>query len=219
MMGSMSSFPRERVRAARWTEIFACRDFDPPPADVHFQPYDTDPATTGTCQHCHQIIDPAAIAFKRWDFEGDYIWQLPVLGGVNTGAIPADEQSRRGSPFRRWFDAWTPETVMTPATQAQIDANPHAMLADTIPSDRTLFGVQNDGTSGPLGFGKMLVNSGEFDRCAVRQLHKFAVGRDIDPSKENGYLNALVEQFVAGDRHAKSFIKSLMVSETFKRGL
>ena len=65
----------------------------------------------------------------------------------------------------------------------------------------------------------MLVNSGEFDRCAVRQLHKFAVGRDIDPSKENGYLNALVEQFVAGDRHAKSFIKSLMVSETFKRGL
>ncbi len=219
MMGSNSSFSRERVRAARYTEMFACREFSPPPAEIHFQPYETDPATTGTCQYCHQIIDPAAIAFKRWGFQGDYIWDLPVLGGINTAVIPADAQARRASPFRRWFDAWTPESVMTPVTQAQIDANPHVLLNDTISSEKSLFGVKNDGTSGPLGFGKMLVESGEFDRCAVRQLHKFAVGRDVDPAVENGYLKKLVQEFVAGDRQAKPFIKSLMLSETFKRGL
>lgn len=218
MMGSMSSFSRERVRAARFIEIFTCRDFNPPPADVHFAPYDRDPATTGTCQHCHQLMDPASIAFKRWDFRGDYIWQLPVLGGGYAAQITADV-NKKSSPYRRWFDAWSADTVLTPFSQAQLDENPHRLLMDTIPNDVTLFGVNNDGTSGPLGFGKMVVKSGEFDRCAVRQLHRFAVGRDIDPSKERGYLDKLVEEFVAGERHAKPFIKQLMLGQTFKRGL
>lgn len=218
MMGSMSSFSRERVRAARFIEIFTCRDFNPPPADVHFAPYDRDPATTGTCQHCHQLMDPASIAFKRWDFEGDYIWQLPVLGGVHTAQIKPNT-NKKASPFRRWFDAWSPDTVLTPFSQAELDENPRRLLMDTIPSDVPLFGVNNDGTSGPLGFGKMVVKSGEFDRCAVRQLHRFAVGRDIDPAKERGYLDKLVETFVAQDRQAKPFIKQLMLGDTFKRGL
>ena len=43
MMGAMSSFPRERVRAARFLEMFACQSFSPPPADVHFPPLENDP--------------------------------------------------------------------------------------------------------------------------------------------------------------------------------
>lgn len=218
MMGSMSSFPRERVRAARFIEIFGCRDFNPPPAEAHFAPYDRDPATTGTCQHCHQLMDPVSIAFKRWDFEGDYIWQLPVLGGIHTAQIKPDTK-KTASPFRRWYDAWAPDTVLTPFSQEELDQEPHRLLMDTIPSQTPIFGVKNDGTAGPLGFGKILVKSGEFDRCAVRQLHRFAVGRDIDPAKEQGYLQALVDEFVAQDRQAKPLIKKLMLSHTFKRGL
>ena len=47
LMATMSSFPRERVRGARALEIFACRDFSPPPPEVHFPEYINDPATGG----------------------------------------------------------------------------------------------------------------------------------------------------------------------------
>ncbi|HEY1086091.1 MAG TPA: DUF1549 domain-containing protein, partial [Archangium sp.] len=64
MMGPLSAFPRERVRAARFLEMFACSSFSPPPAGQTFPAYTGDPATGGTCLHCHRALDPAAIFFK-----------------------------------------------------------------------------------------------------------------------------------------------------------
>ncbi|MFY2560758.1 hypothetical protein ACN469_24350 [Corallococcus terminator] len=43
-------------------------------------------------------------------------------------------------------------------------------------------GQTSDGTVGPLGFAKMILASGSFDRCVVRHLHAQVVGRDIDPT-------------------------------------
>src|SRR5262249_41612467 len=66
MIGMLGAYPRERVRAARMLEAFACESFIPPPADQTFNPYVSDPAAEGPCQVCHTRIDPAAIHFKRW---------------------------------------------------------------------------------------------------------------------------------------------------------
>lgn len=228
MMGPNSSWSRERVRAARFLEVFACSAFAPPAAGSTFPPFQSDPATGGTCMHCHITLDPAAIFFKRWDFDpgaSSYVpW--PFLGGVGRYRVTAawlsgqyPHSGEGGSPGFRWKNAFVPNSVMTPVTPAQVAANPEAVLLDTMPSAYSLLGDSGDGTMGPLGFGKILIRSGAFDRCAVRKLYARFVGRDLHPADERPYIDALVRQFVADGRKVRPFIKHLMSQREFRRGL
>jgi hypothetical protein len=226
MIGAMSSFPRERVRAARFLEIFACQSFSPPPADVHFPPYETDPATGGTCLHCHKTLDPAAISFKRWDFspfQSNYVpW--PFLPGVGRHRVTKEWLSGKyphngASPGYRWRNAFLPNTVLTPVTPEQVAANPEAVLLDTLPDTYTLLGEHGDGTMGPLGFGKILVRSGEFDRCASRKLYSMFIGRELNPASEKRFIDKLAKEFVARDRQLRPFIRYLFEQPELRRGL
>ena len=223
MMGSLSTFSRERPRAARFLEIFACQNFVPPPASEPFNAYDGDPATSGSCQHCHRTLDPAAIHFKRWDFSSAGYVELPIIPGVGewrvtkamlTGAYPYDR-----NPYARWRLSFQPNTVLTPITAAELEANPEAMFLDTMPSTSTLLGQKGDGTMGPLGFGKILLASGEFDRCTTQHLYERFVGRALDPAKEPGYLRALTARFVEGGRKLKPFVRHLLSLPELRRGL
>jgi len=93
------------------------------------------------------------------------------------------------------------------------------VFIDFLPPDQTLLGEVSDGTVGPLGFSKLIIKSGAYDRCVVRRLHQFVLGRDIDPAKETGYLDLLTAQYVADGRKARPFVKHLTQSELFRRGL
>lgn len=225
MIGSYSSFARERVRSARFLETFACMSFAPPPADQHFPEYSGDPATSGTCLHCHRALDPAAIFFRRWDFSPalSYYVPWPFMPGVGRNRITAAQLSGQypynSGPWARWRDAFRPGTVMTPVTQAQITANPEAVMLDTMPSTYSLLGQSGDGTMGPLGFGKILIASGEFDKCAVRHLYQRFMGRPLEPAAEARYINELAEKFRTSDRKVKPFVRYLLSLPEFRRGL
>jgi hypothetical protein len=93
------------------------------------------------------------------------------------------------------------------------------LLLDFLPKGTLLFGEQGDGTTGPLGFGKILVQSGEFDRCAVQRLYQRFAGRALDPAKEAGYLETLRKSFVDGERKVRPFVRQLLSSAEFRRGL
>jgi hypothetical protein len=218
MFASQSAFARERVRAARWLEIFTCRDFAPPPASQQFSPFAVDPATTGTCQHCHALIDPAAIFFKRWDFGGHYIGPTPMIPQIGPWAIPTD-YTANGMPYSRWRQSWVPGTVLTPITPAELAANPYAFFLDHLPRGQRLLGVEGDGTYGPLGFGKILLGSGQFDTCATRRVAELVLGRALDPVTEPGYIDALTTKFVNGGRRVRPFIRELLREPSVRRGL
>lgn len=224
-IGFLAAYPRERVRGARALETFACEVLAPPSSQA-FNPYVRDPATEGPCQHCHKRIDPAAIHFKRFAkagaaFEGwGAEYYLPGVGtkwhwvGFRAGMYPF-----HGDPFSHWNRWYAPDTQMTPVPAATVAANPESVFLDFLPPDQTLLGQTSDGTVGPLGFAKMIVASGAFDRCVVRHLHAQVLGRDIDPSLEIGYLELLTKRFVDGGRKVRPFVKSLTKSELFGRGL
>lgn len=209
MLGTNYAFPRERVRAARWLETFACREFSPPPAEVEFNHYARDPGTEGVCQHCHQVIDPAAMHFKRM-FDGG--GQIAGVGGWDLAEIAGSTFAERATTTFEY------DTLMTPVSQATLETNPNAGLIDFMPDDYSLFGVTSDGTIGPLGFAKILVESGELDRCAVRRFHRIVLGRDLVPGQDDARIDALVDGFVAGDRSVRSLIKTLVRDETFAIG-
>jgi hypothetical protein len=219
MPGSMASFARERVRAARFIEALTCRKFLPPPADFVFEDFNRDPATTGTCQHCHRTMDPAATFFKRWSFRPSGTGgTFAILGGVGRWRFTQDSNVGY-DPFERWVTQFLPETVMTPATEQQYADNPEVLLMDFLPEGTLLFGQQGDGTVGPLGFGKILVDSGELDRCAVQRIYERFVGRALDATTEAGYIDALSNHFVEGDRQVRPFLLRILATDDFRRGL
>jgi hypothetical protein len=216
MFGPNSSWPRERVRAARWLETFACVDFIPPPPEVPFNEYVRDPAREGTCQHCHQKIDPAAVFLKRHNFRvgsGNFpVWAGFGDGHWNSIALWED-------PRPRWELAFIPDTLLTSATPAQFAANPESRFIDFLPPGVQLFGQAGDGTAGPLGLGKILVSSGAFDRCATLKLYQRFVGRKLDVATEKAYIDSLTAQFIASGRRVKPFVRKLMLSPEIQEGL
>ena len=218
-LGMLAAHPRERVRAARMLEALACEVFTPPPGDVEFVPYQTDPATEGTCQHCHVRIDPAAIHFKRFQRAGGNRYRMLA---IDNDRIPPEwitlEYPYGGDPWPRFARAFVPGTRLTPIDPQAAAADPDALFIDYLPPDQSLLGQVSDGTIGPLGFGKMVLASGAFDRCMVRRLHEMVVGRDVDPATEAGYLAELVEKFLAGERAIRPFVLALVETESFRRG-
>ncbi|RZO56844.1 MAG: DUF1549 domain-containing protein [Sandaracinaceae bacterium] len=209
-----SSFSRERVRAARMLETFACYSFNPPPPDADFGPVGADISRSGQCQHCHRVMDPAAIHFKRWSFGGHYIQETSYFPGVG----PWRWENIDRPEVQRFEQLYIPGTVLTPATEEQIASNPDARLLDFLGPEHELFGARSDGTNGPLGFAKLVIDSGRFDECAVRRIYHHFVGRPLDPARESGYIDALTAEFVEGGRKLRPFVGALMRSETFLHG-
>ncbi|MFY1827965.1 hypothetical protein ACN47A_18740 [Myxococcus fulvus] len=224
-LGFLNAYPRERVRGARALETLACEVLSPPQGQT-FNEYRRDPGTEGPCQHCHRRLDPAAIHFKRYakknyGFEGfGAAYLMPGIGSVwhwpahwRQGTYPYE-----GDPFSHWNRWYSPDTLLTPVTEAQAQANPEAVFIDFLPPEHTLLGQTSDGTVGPLGFAKMILASGSFDRCVVRHLHAQVMGRDIDPTREAGYLDDQVARFIASGRKVRPYVKALTQSDLFQRG-
>lgn len=211
----------------QWRTLLA--RYLPPPSGVTFNQYVRDPYNEGPCQHCHKRIDPAAIHFKRWGRAGAAqegygahflmpdigtagVWKWPKAW--RTGAYPFHQE-----PFSQWNRWYVADTGLTPVPQALIDQKPESVFIDFLGPDKTLMGQTSDGTVGPLGFAKLIVAAGAFDRCVVRKLHTRVMGRDIDPTKEVGYLDMLTASFVGGGRKVRPFVKTLTKSELFRRGI
>jgi hypothetical protein len=224
MAGANSSFVRERPRAARYLEMFACLKFTPPPAALALGAPGHDIATSGTCQHCHKVMDPVAVAFKRWDYQPNGNG-LDAAMLVDVGPWKITNEQLAGaypygtSPYRRWAGSWLPGTTLTPATADDVAKNPGVLADDTIPTSYEILGVHPDGTSGPLGFGKVLVTSGAFDRCAVQKLYARFIGHELDPAAESRYIDALAGDFTKGGRKVRPFVKLLLGKPEFQRGL
>jgi hypothetical protein len=219
MPGFLAGMPRERIRGARVLEMFACESFAPPAPTAQFAPYTNDPASGGPCMTCHARIDPASIHFKRFMRVGDRFNILGVGNAHVSSNWTRAEYPFGGDPWDRMRRLWVPETRMTPVDMATAMSEPESRYIDFLPPDQTLYGATSDGTVGPLGLGKLLIDSGVFDRCAVRRLHERFVGRDVDPTSEAGYLQLLVDEFVGNGRRIRPFVRYLMQTEAFGRGL
>jgi hypothetical protein len=204
MLGPMAAWPRPRVRAARWLESLACDEFSPPETPIAFPPYRFDPATQGVCMHCHVRLDAAALSFKRTFDRGGSI--------AGIGAWKIQNLVSYSGARRRFETSMLPGTVMTPVTEAQIEANTNVRLIDFMPSGQLLLGQESDGTIGPRGFAKVLLASGAFDQCAVRRAYTRFGGRSFDLGVDADELQQHVDTFVGSGRDMKSLIRDIVLT-------
>ncbi len=233
MLGPNVWYPRERVRAARWLETFTCANFAAPDPSEVFPPFTGDPYNSGTCMHCHATIDPAAIHFKRLEVEED----IPRhgLGFANLGGVGDWSWRRQGGvsfpdanssdglfwyqPYGRWNVSFQSGTFLTPVTAERIAANDDARFLDFLPAGETLYGTASDGTIGPLGFGKLIVNSGRFDSCMARRVFERIGGRTIDTVAEPNLSAQLVQTFIDSGRNVRELIRFIVSRDEFNRGI
>ena len=212
-IGSLGSFARERPRASRWLENLTCREFNPPPAEIKFNKFDRDPGTEGVCQTCHVVIDPGAIHFKRFSNSG-----LQVAGFAPWRWNQIKYPSHLVSQRERWQQQFLDDTMMTPASLEDIQSNPDARFIDFAPPGTTLLGETGDGTIGPLGFGKMIVSSGEFDRCTVRRFYQRFGGVTLDPAKHKLFIDKMVQVLKNGGGKMRPFIRWIIERPVFRAG-
>lgn len=206
MIGPNTSWPRPRVRAARWLESLACDEFSPPEIPIEFPAYQRDPATEGVCLHCHTRLDPAAISFKRiYGFGGSIAglgeWKVENLVSYNANR-------------KRFEGTYLPNTVMTPITEEEAESDLNVRLIDYMPPEQKLLGQVSDGTIGPRGFAKILVQSGAFDRCAVRRAYERFGGRTLDVGQDAIELEEATKRFVESGRDMGALIRALVLART-----
>jgi len=107
---------------------------------------------------------------------------------------------------------------MTPITPADLEMNPDARFIDFAPPGTKLYGAESDGTIGPLGFAKMLVASGKFDRCTVRRFYQRFMGVALDPAKHKPYIDKLLKVYLEASRQIRPLIKWILKQPRFRQG-
>lgn len=206
-------FPRERVRAARWLETFACTDFVAAPPGTEFPPLTSDPYSGGSCVTCHnnQRLDAASIFFKRLH-GGDGV----RVAGVGFQSLRYLERQNFRFDRRILFQARSamiPNTYMTPVSEEVVANNEDARLMDFLPAGESLFGQVSDGAGpiGPLGFAQLLIASGRFDRCAAERINERFGPVSLSAGADESRLRTLAARFVADGRNLRSFVRYLLL--------
>jgi hypothetical protein len=64
----------------------------------------------------------------------------------------------------------------------------------------------------------MIVDSGEFDRCAVRRFYERFGGMKLDPAKHKLYIDKLVKVYSDSGKKMKPFIKWILSQPRFRKG-
>jgi hypothetical protein len=68
--------------------------------------------------------------------------------------------------------------------------------------------------SGPAELGALLVDSGALERCVVKQVLTFALGRTLEP-EERGLVDALTEQLIDHDAVLTELLHAYVASDAF----
>ena len=71
---------------------------------------------------------------------------------------------------------------------------------------------------GPLGFGKIIVESGEFDRCTVRRFYERYAGVKLNPGTHKLYIDKLTQVFASKGKKIRPFIKWIFEQPRFRKG-
>src|SRR5437879_5548534 len=190
--------PTERGKFVR--EHFLCQVIPPPPPGVNTNlPPVTDakPSTnrerlqfhvsSPTCAGCHVLVDPIGFGFENFDADGKYREKQKVV------IYPT-------------FDEMKNKVKMKP-TEYQLDLDTKAFVK----------GVPNSEFSSPRELGRVLANEAVCQKCVVKQLFRYALGRPETPADQPEIDNAL-QAFRNSRFRFQQLIIAIVTSKPFLGG-
>ena len=187
--------PTERGKFIR--EHFLCQIVPPPPLgiDTTLPPLtDETPMTTRdrlrvhlsneACAGCHRLVDPIGFGFETFDAIGRFRETQKVV------IFPTQDEQRR--------------KVKTKPTEYEL----------TIDTSAYVKGLDDREFSSPKELGRILADDPGCQKCVVKQLFRYAVGRPEEEADRRSIERA-VERFKSSRFRFRELIISIATSESF----
>jgi hypothetical protein len=191
--------PTERGLFVR--EHFLCQVVPPPPPGVNTNlPVNTDgqPLTnrqrlkmhlsSPTCAACHNLIDPVGFGLERFDAIGRYKQKQVVTIFPTLDELKGDKN---------------------------LKPRVHELDLDITASVR---GIPNSDFSSPKQLGEILAAAPNCQRCIVKQLFRYAMGR-LETPADQPFLDAALKEFQNSQFRFQNLIIFIVKSRAFTGGL
>jgi hypothetical protein len=204
-------FPTQRSRVAQFYDAFLCKHFAPPADAVVPPPEDScnrenNLAKRCGCNYCHATIEPTGAHWGRF-------------GERNA-------QYLRPEVFPK-FDAKCRDCALAGNTTCDNECGNYVMQAydgdgaNSLGLLRTyLYRTPDEEpniVAGPRLLVERMLQTGDLERCAVRNVWKEFVGRPMSAQEEGMYLETLARDFVSDGRNFKSLIRRVVTSDAYRR--
>lgn len=204
-------FPTQRARVNQFWEAFLCKHFAPPPEAVVASAEDgchreNNLAKRCGCNYCHATIEPTGAHWGRFG-ERNAVWldpeRFPKLDPkcrdcALAGNTTCDNEC--GNYVMQAFDGDGANSLGLLRTY----------LYRTPDEEPNIVG-------GPKLMVEKLLQTGDLERCAVRNVWKEFVGRSMTVQEEGLYLQSLSRGFVQDGRNLKALIRRVMATDAYRR--
>jgi hypothetical protein len=190
--------PTERGLFVR--EHFLCQVVPPPPPGVNTNlPMNTNdqPLTnrqrlkmhlsSPTCAACHNLVDPVGFGLERFDAVGRYRPKQIVT------IFPTLDELK---------------------TDKNLKPRVHELDLDI---GATVRGIQNSDFASPKQLGQILASASNCQRCVVKQLFRYAMGRS-ETAADQHLIDAALENFQNSQFNFQALIISIIKSRAFRGG-
>jgi hypothetical protein len=204
-------FPTQRSRVAQFYDAFLCKHFAPPADAVVPPPEDScnrenNLAKRCGCNYCHATIEPTGAHWGRF-------------GERNA-------QYLKPEVFPK-YDAKCRDCALAGNTTCDNECGNYVMQAydgdgaNSLGLLRTyLYRTPDEEpniVAGPRLLVERMLQTGDLERCAVRNVWKEFVGRPMSAQEEGMYLETLARDFVSDGRNFKSLIRRVVTSDAYRR--
>jgi hypothetical protein len=204
-------FPTQRSRVNQFYEVFLCKHFAPEPGAIAPPPEDScnrenNLAKRCGCSYCHATIEPMG---SHWGRFGERNAQY-----LNPEVFPR-------------LDARCRDCAIAGDTTCNNECGNYVMQAfdgdgaNSLGLLRTYLYRTQDEESNIVGGPKLMVQrfmqTGELEKCAVRNVWNHLLGRSMTTEEESLYLTTLAQTF-AGDGHdVKSLMRRIVATDAYRR--
>jgi len=204
-------FPTQRARVNVFYEAFLCKHFAPPP-DAHLPPADdacnreNNLARRCGCNYCHATIEPTGAHWGRY-------------GERNATFLDPNRFPR--------YDAKCRDCALNGNTNCDGECGNYVMAAldgDGAASlgllKTYLYRTPDEEPNiagGPRLLVERMLQTGDLERCAVKNVWADLLGRQMTHQEETLYMDDLTGKWVAKGRSFKELMKLIIATDAYRR--
>ncbi len=204
-------YPTQRARVSHFWEAFLCKSFAPPP-DASLPPAEdacnreNNLAKRCGCNHCHATIEPTGAHWGRY-------------GERNAVYLDPSRYTK--------YDPRCRDCALSGNTACDGQCGPYVMQAfdgDGAASlgllKTYLYRTTEDEANieaGPRLLVDRMMQTGDLERCAVKNLWHEFLGRAMTTTEQNLYMKQLVTSFAGGGFKVKDLLTKLLSTDAYRR--
>lgn len=204
-------FPTQRSRVSQFWDAFLCKHFAPPAGAVVPPPEDScnrdnNLATRCGCSYCHATIEPVGAHWGRFG-ERSATWLNPeVFPRVSAkcrdcalaGNTTCDNEC--GNYVMQAFDGEGAQSLGLLRTYLYRTQDEEPNIA-----------------GGPKLLVERMMQTGDLEKCAVRNAWNHLLGRGMTVEEERLYMGHLVDQFAMSNHNFKHLMLTIISTDAYRR--